>query len=86
MIYKEYAWENKMLTTTSEISSTKENTKKYRRNAYSNCPIRMIAHQLRHFYIIAVSRLFIVNKFENLCRIVQYHRVFQKHEKTHDRL
>ena len=71
--------------TTSETSSTKQNTKKYRRNAYPNCPIRMVAHQLKHFHIIAVLRLFSVSKFKSLCRIAQYHRVFQKHEKTHDR-
>ena len=71
--------------TTSEISSTTQNTKKYRRNAYPNCPTQQIAYNLRHFYIIAVLRFFSANKIKNLCRIGQYHRVFEKHEKTHAR-
>ena len=38
---------------------------------------------LRRSYIIAAAQVFYVNKFKKLRRITQYHRVFQKVEKTH---
>ena len=45
----------------------------------------MQAHSvcLRQSYIIAVARVFYVNKFQKVGRIAQYHRVFQKSQKTH---
>ena len=45
--------------------------------------MRVVRLYLRHFYIIAVTQVFCVNKFKKMCRINQYHKVFEKHEKTH---
>ena len=38
---------------------------------------------LRRSYIIAVARVFYVNKFQKQCRLAKCHRVFQKSQKTH---
>ena len=74
-----------MYNTTSKTSSSKQNAKKYRGNAYFNWSMWAVRLYLRGFYIIAVTRVFCVNKFKKMCRTAQYHRVFGKHEKTHDR-
>ena len=69
--------------TTSENSSSKQNAKKYRGNACLRRPMQTVCVYLRAFYIIAVTQVFCSNKFKKVCRIAQYHRVFEKHEKTH---
>ena len=48
--------------------------------------MRAVYQHLRQSYIIAAAQVFYVNKFKRLCRIAQYHRVFQKHEKTHEQI
>ena len=41
-------------------------------------------HCLRGFYIIAVARIFYLNKLKKMNRIVECHREFQKVKKTHE--
>ena len=45
--------------TTGETSSSKQNTKKYHWNVYSNELKQAIAYKLRHFYINTVVQVFI---------------------------
>ena len=45
--------------------------------------MQTVCHCLRGFYIIAVARIFHLNKLKKLGRIVKCHRVFQKIKKTH---
>ena len=45
--------------------------------------MQAVCHCLRGFYIIAVARIFHLNKLKEMSRIVKYHREFQKVKKTH---
>ena len=72
------------ITTTSETSSTKQNTKKKTLAfSLSDGPMQSKYLYLRSFYINAVARVFHLNNLKKLGRISECMLLFQKVKKKH---
>ena len=60
--------------TTKEISSSKQNAKKYRCFACLKWPMQTVCQCLRESYIVAVAQVF--KQVKKMSRIVKCHREF----------